>query len=73
VLEDGVVRRTESGSPQGGVISPILANIYLHEVIDQWWAEQVRPRMRGRAELVRYADDRAPRRRFNKEAMNMVS
>ena len=57
VVEDGVVSRSDSGTPQGGVISPLLANIYLHEVIDKWWAEQVRPRMRGRAEMVRYADD----------------
>ena len=57
VLEDSVVSRSKSGTPQGGVISPLLANIYLHEVIDKWWAEEVRPRMRGRAEMVRYADD----------------
>jgi group II intron reverse transcriptase/maturase len=57
VLEEDVVRRPESGTPQGGVISPLLANIYLHEVLDQWWAEAVLPRMRGEAMLVRYADD----------------
>jgi hypothetical protein len=57
VLEDGQLRRTEGGTPQGGVISPLLANIYLHEVLDRWFVEQVRPRMRGPAHLVRYADD----------------
>lgn len=57
VLEDGVIRRTKSGTPQGGPISPLLANIYLHEVLDRWWSEDVLPRMRGRAFLVRYADD----------------
>lgn len=57
VLEAGVVRHPESGSPQGGVISPLLANVYLHEVLDEWWVEQVRPRMRGQSLLVRYADD----------------
>ena len=57
VLEDGQPRRTEGGTPQGGVISPLLANIYLHEVLDRWFVEQVRPRMRGPAHLVRYADD----------------
>jgi len=57
VLEGGVVHHPEAGSPQGGVISPLLANIYLHEVIDKWWAADVLPRLRGRAFLVRYADD----------------
>jgi RNA-directed DNA polymerase len=57
VLEEGVVHHPEAGTPQGGVISPLLANIYLHEVLDVWWARDVQPRMRGRAELVRYADD----------------
>jgi RNA-directed DNA polymerase len=57
VLEDGQRRRTEDGTPQGGVISPLLANIYLHEVLDRWFVEQVLPRMRGPAHLIRYADD----------------
>lgn len=57
VLEDGAVHRPDTGTPQGGVISPLLANIYLHEVLDKWWVEVVQPRMRGEAFLVRYADD----------------
>ena len=57
VLERGVVCHPEAGSPQGGVISPLLANIYLHEVVDKWWVEEVLPRLRGKALLVRYADD----------------
>ena len=57
VLEDGQLRRTGDGTPQGGVISPLLANIYLHEVLDRWFVEQVLPRMRGPAHLIRYADD----------------
>lgn len=57
VLEGGVVHHPEAGSPQGGVISPLLANIYLHEVIDKWWVEEVLPRLRGKAFLVRFADD----------------
>ncbi len=57
VMEDGALRATDSGTPQGGVISPILANIYLDEVLDRWFEEVVRPRLRGRAFLVRYADD----------------
>lgn len=57
VLEEGAVHHSESGTPQGGVVSPLLANIYLHEALDGWWAQDVLPRMRGRASMVRYADD----------------
>ena len=57
VMEEGQLRHPEAGTPQGGVISPLLANLYLHEVLDVWWERDVRPRLRGRASLVRYADD----------------
>jgi RNA-directed DNA polymerase len=57
VLEDGVVTTPETGSPQGGVISPLLANVYLHYVLDVWFEREVKPRLRGSAFLVRYADD----------------
>ena len=57
VMKEGLVERPASGTPQGGVISPILANIYLHEVLDSWFETRVKPRLRGRAFLVRYADD----------------
>jgi len=57
VSEEGVVVHPTSGSPQGGVISPLLSNVYLHAVVDRWWAEEVEPRMRGRASMVRFADD----------------
>lgn len=57
VMEEGRVHHPEAGTPQGGVISPLLANVYLHEVVDRWWEEEVQPRLRGRAALVRYADD----------------
>jgi RNA-directed DNA polymerase len=57
VLEDGRVTRSASGSPQGGVISPLLANLFLHEVLDKWFEHDVRPRMRGASDMVRYADD----------------
>jgi len=59
VLEGGAIRRTQAGTPQGGVISPLLANIYLHHVLDVWFAEAVMPRLNARALLVRYADDAA--------------
>jgi len=57
VLEEGRLTRPEAGTPQGGVISPLLANIYLHEVLDTWFESVVKPRLRGQAYLVRYADD----------------
>jgi len=57
VLEDGSVLHPESGTPQGGVISPLLANIYLHEVVDKWFEHEIKPRLSGRAALFRYADD----------------
>jgi len=57
VMEDGTLRYPQEGTPQGGVISPLLANIYLHEVLDDWFEQEVRPRLRGRAELIRFADD----------------
>lgn len=57
VLAEGCLHRSGSGTPQGGVISPLLANIYLHYVLDGWFEQEVQPRLRGRAFLVRYADD----------------
>lgn len=57
VLEDGTLTYPEAGTPQGGVISPLLANIYLHYVLDVWFANDVKPRLKGQAFLVRYADD----------------
>ena len=57
VLEAGSLSYPETGTPQGGVISPILSNIYLHEVLDEWFEAAVRPRLKGRGFMVRYADD----------------
>lgn len=57
VMEDGQLAYGERGTPQGGVISPLLANVFLHEVLDQWFVDVVQPRMQGRSFLVRYADD----------------
>ena len=51
----------DKGTPQGGVISPILANIYLDEVVDKWWSQTIVPRLTGRGIMVRYADDNTPR------------
>jgi group II intron reverse transcriptase/maturase len=57
VLEAGQVHYPETGTPQGGVISPIISNVFLHHVIDLWYTEQVRPRLRGPSTLVRFCDD----------------
>jgi len=57
VMESGKLSYPTKGTPQGGVISPLLSNIYLHEVLDKWFEEVVRPRLRGRGQLIRYADD----------------
>jgi group II intron reverse transcriptase/maturase len=57
VLEEGLRLETERGTPQGGVISPLLANIYLHYALDEWFAKVVRRCCAGEAYLVRYADD----------------
>ena len=57
VLEDGLLRHATEGSPQGGVISPCLSNIFLHHVLDEWFELEVRPRLKGRCTLVRFADD----------------
>ena len=57
VMEQGRLWRPDAGTPQGGVISPLLANIYVHEVLDEWFEHEVRSRLKGRAVLVRYADD----------------
>jgi len=57
VLEQGAVHYPDGGTPQGGVISPLLANIYLHRVLDTWFESMAKPKLRGEAFLVRYADD----------------
>ena len=57
VLEEASIHRSETGTPQGGVISPLLADVYLHAVLDTWFENEIRPRMRGQSFLIRYADD----------------
>jgi RNA-directed DNA polymerase len=57
VLEDGCVTHPEQGSPQGGVVSPILSNVFLHYVLDEWFEREVRPRLKGHSFLIRFADD----------------
>lgn len=57
VWEAGQVTYPEAGTPQGGVISPMLSNIYLHEVLDGWFEREIKPKLHGQAELIRFADD----------------
>jgi hypothetical protein len=57
VLESGVFSAVEAGTPQGGLVSPVLANIYLHYVLDLWFEKRYAKSCRDRAYLVRYADD----------------
>jgi len=57
VLEDGALHRPTEGTPQGGVVSPCLSNIFLHHALDRWYESEVRPRLSGGSMLVRFADD----------------
>jgi RNA-directed DNA polymerase len=57
VVDGGTITVNDKGTPQGGVASPVLANIYLHYVLDEWFVKEVKPRMRGRCFMVRFADD----------------
>lgn len=57
IFEEGRWQEVERGTPQGGSISPLLANIYLHYVVDLWFERKIKPQFRGKAALVRYADD----------------
>jgi RNA-directed DNA polymerase len=57
VLDDEAVVEPELGTVQGSVLSPLLGNVYLHYVLDRWFATEVKPRLRGKATLIRYCDD----------------
>lgn len=63
MMENGVAEATELGTPQGSISSPTLANIYLHYALDLWFEKVIKRNFKGEAEIVRYADDCAPRKR----------
>jgi len=57
VWEAGQVSYPQAGTPQGSVVSPILSNVYLHEVLDLWFVQEAKTKLQGKAELIRFADD----------------
>ena len=57
VMEEGKYIETDKGSPQGGILSPILSNIFLHYILDLWFEKVIKKQLKGYAKLVRYADD----------------
>lgn len=68
ILEDGLVQASEEGTPQGSIISPLLSNIYLHYVLDQWFRQRVIKGCKGEAYLFRFADDFVACFQYKKEA-----
>jgi RNA-directed DNA polymerase len=72
VVDGETLLQPDTGSPQGAVLSPLLGNLFLHQVLDEWYVHMVRPRLKGRSFLIRYGDDGAPRtheRRFHVEPL----
>lgn len=57
ILEEGQLKYPKEGTPQGGSISPLLSNIYLHYVLDEWFQEQIQPLLKGTSSMIRFADD----------------
>lgn len=57
IMDKGIPKPSDTGTPQGGNMSPVLANVYLHYVIDQWFENEVKKKARGQCYLIRYADD----------------
>src|SRR5499425_499197 len=71
ILEEGVVTPSEMGTPQGGSISVLLSNVYLHYALDLWFERVAKPRLRGEAYLVRYIDDLAVCFQFREDALRL--
>jgi group II intron reverse transcriptase/maturase len=68
IFDDGEVVHPVTGTPQGGIVSPVLANIYLHYALDLWFKQCIKPRCRGKCFLIRYADDYIAAFQYKKEA-----
>lgn len=71
-MAEGKLQATPQGAPQGGIISPILANIYLHYVLDLWFEIEEKPKLKGFAQLVRYADDFVIGAQYEQEAKQII-
>jgi len=71
-MEEGKYFSTKEGSPQGGIISPILANIYLHYVLDLWFEKKLKQSLKGYSKLVRYADDFLIGLQYQREAAQLL-
>jgi len=67
-VEEGAFKKTERGTPQGGNISPMIANMFLHYVVDDWFEKDVKPRMKGHGYVVRYCDDFVALVRYKEDA-----
>jgi RNA-directed DNA polymerase len=73
VMEDGLVRASEEGTPQGAVLSPLLSNVYLHYVLDLWFERRFRAQCQGEAYLFRYADDFVVCFQYREEAQRFLT
>ena len=73
MIDAGILERTDTGTPQGGVISPIASNIFLHQVLDQWFEQMVKPRLRVSGQLVRSADDFVMTRESESDARRVLA
>jgi len=71
ILEDGELHPNEEGTPQGGSVSVLLSNLYLHHVLDLWFEQVVKPRLKGEAYLVRYIDDFVVCFQYRADALRM--
>ena len=69
----GELREREEGIPQGGIISPILANVYLNYVLDVWYTYKIKPKMKGQSVNVRYADDFVILFEYEEDAMKIMN
>jgi len=72
-MDSGTRQETEKGTPQGGNISPILANIFLHYVLDEWFERQVKPHLKGQSHLIRYCDDFVILAQYETEGQEILS
>ena len=73
IMEEGKLLESDRGTPQGGLISPVLANVYLHYVLDLWFEKVVKPRLKGEAYYVRYADDFLIMFQYEEDAVRVMN